>query len=70
MYNMCITSLIKKFFMSPDTTPEVVPAAPVIEVPVAPEHFPVRAEVTYSDGSVKTFSGQSEDSLLDVSQIK
>ncbi len=84
--------------MTPDVTPEVVPAAPVIDVPVAPEVvadvapivepsseglpepigipvvesaiFPVRAEVTYNDGSVKTFSGQAEDSLLDVSQIK
>lgn len=32
--------------------------------------FPVRADVTFNDGSVKTFSGESQDSELDLSKIE
>ncbi len=44
-------------------------AAPDVAVEVAPR-VPVRAEVTFSDGTVKVFSGESQDSPLDLGGIK
>lgn len=55
-------------------TPEVAPQAPEESVNAAiaavTTKFPVRADVTFNDGSVKSFSGESQDSELDLTKIE